>query len=349
MSKQPKVSVVMPTRNADAYLREAIDSILNQTLTDFEFLIIDDNSEDKTREIIESYSDKRIRLIDGPCKGISAALNVGLKEAKGKYIARMDADDISLPTRFEEQVRFMDEHDNVGICAVKAEFFGRKTKRQFGHLWSRNDESEFIKCGILDFINTFPICHPACMFSKRLFNQYGLKYNEGYFASEDQELWSRACLLFDIFVINKVLLKYRSHKDQSTWRYKEGDKLTLRAKEILLKKLDPNFESFTDDMEIFEKSTFKINEAIKTMMRECNDILTSCIKILGIPLICVKYSNVKKKIFIFSKLPVMKIKYKENVTRYFLFDFIPILKVVEKPEKSDYLLFSLIPLFQRAE
>lgn len=349
MAKQPKVSVIMPTYNADRYLREAIDSILNQTFTDFEFLIIDDNSEDKTREIVESYSDKRIRLIEGPCRGISAALNVGLKESKGEYVARMGADDISLPTRFEEQVRFMDEHDTVGICAVKAKFFGKITKKQFGHWWFRNNESEFIKCGILDFINTLLICHPACMFNKRLFNRYDLKYNEEYFASEDQELCSRACLLFDIYVINKVLLKYRLHKDQSTRCYEKGDELVLRAREILLKKLDPNFESFTDDMEVFERETYGINRAIETIGGKYTkrDIFIYYVKILGFPLFCVKNFYPKKRILVFSILPFLKIKYKWNVTRYFLFDFIPILKFVrEKGKVISVLLFNKISLFE---
>ena len=100
---RPKISVLMPTYNAEKYLKEAIESILNQTFTDFELLVIDDCSKDNTRNIVLSYNDKRIRLIDGLQKGLAAALNFGIKIAKGVYVARMDADDIALPERFSKQ------------------------------------------------------------------------------------------------------------------------------------------------------------------------------------------------------------------------------------------------------
>ena len=99
----PKVSVIMPVYNGEKYLRAAIDSILGQTFTDFELLVINDGSEDKTVSIVESYQDKRIRLIhnEGNLR-IVATLNIGLDLARGEYVARMDCDDISMPTRFEK-------------------------------------------------------------------------------------------------------------------------------------------------------------------------------------------------------------------------------------------------------
>ena len=114
----PVVSVLMPTYNAEKYLKEAIDSILNQTFTDFEFLIIDDNSKDKTKKIIGKYNDKRIKLIKGPQKGLAAALNCGIKKAQGKYIARMDADDISLPARLEKQVNYLEAHPEITVLGM---------------------------------------------------------------------------------------------------------------------------------------------------------------------------------------------------------------------------------------
>ncbi|GHT59979.1 hypothetical protein AGMMS49950_03870 [Endomicrobiia bacterium] len=105
--KTPKILVVMPTCNAETHLSKAIDSILAQTFVDFEFLIIDDNSTDRTREIIKSYNDKRIRLIDGCCKGLATALNHDIREAKSKYVARMDADAIYLFRRYLENRLFI--------------------------------------------------------------------------------------------------------------------------------------------------------------------------------------------------------------------------------------------------
>ena len=108
--QKPLVSVVMPTYNAEQYLNETMDSLLSQTFKNFELLIIDDASKDNTRKIIRSYKDARIKLINGPQKGLAAALNYGIKIANGKYIARMDADDIALPERFAKEVEFLEKN-----------------------------------------------------------------------------------------------------------------------------------------------------------------------------------------------------------------------------------------------
>jgi len=108
--KAPKVSVVMSVYNGEKYLREAVDSILNQTFTDFEFIIVDDGSTDKSADVISSYNDPRIVLIQQANKGLAVALNVGIKAAKGVYIGRMDADDISHTRRLELQVDYMEKH-----------------------------------------------------------------------------------------------------------------------------------------------------------------------------------------------------------------------------------------------
>jgi glycosyltransferase involved in cell wall biosynthesis len=112
----PKVTVLMSVYNGEEHLREAIDSILNQTYKNFEFLIIDDGSTDGSVNIIRSYLDPRIRLIKNKKNiGITRSLNKGLKLARGEYIARMDDDDIAFPERLEKQVRFLNEHVNVGL------------------------------------------------------------------------------------------------------------------------------------------------------------------------------------------------------------------------------------------
>ena len=114
----PLVSVVLSVYNAEKHIVEAIESILTQSYKNFEFIIIDDGSTDGSLEIIKSYDDERIILISRENKGLIASLNEGIEQAKGKYIARMDADDISLSSRFEEQVTFMEMHEEVGICGT---------------------------------------------------------------------------------------------------------------------------------------------------------------------------------------------------------------------------------------
>jgi glycosyltransferase involved in cell wall biosynthesis len=119
LSKNPKVTVLMPVYNGEKYLREAIESILNQTFIDFEFLIINDGSTDRSVEIIESYSDPRIRLVHNERNmKLIATLNKGLELARGEYIARMDCDDISLPERLAKQVAFMDANPEVGVLGT---------------------------------------------------------------------------------------------------------------------------------------------------------------------------------------------------------------------------------------
>src|SRR3989344_927550 len=119
---KPSVSVLMSTYNGAVYLRQAINSILNQTFTDFEFIIVDDNSTDNSGEILRSYNDPRIRIIQNNKNiGLTKSLNKGLKEAQGKYIARMDADDVSLLDRLKEQYNFLEAHPTIALVGSWAE------------------------------------------------------------------------------------------------------------------------------------------------------------------------------------------------------------------------------------
>lgn len=117
----PKISVIMPAYNAERYIREAIDSILRQTWSDFELIIIDDGSTDSTAAIIAEYTDNRIRFCpNAQNMGVAATLNRGLELACGAYIARMDADDISLPERFAKQAAYLDAHPDVTVCEQRS-------------------------------------------------------------------------------------------------------------------------------------------------------------------------------------------------------------------------------------
>ena len=120
----PRISVVMSVFNARRYVARAIGSILDQTYREFEFLIINDGSTDGSEEVIRSYTDPRIRRFDHPNKGLAASLNRGILLSQGEYIARMDADDIALPTRLERQVRFLDEHPACVVVGTAAEVVG---------------------------------------------------------------------------------------------------------------------------------------------------------------------------------------------------------------------------------
>jgi len=131
---KPTVSVLMPVFNGEQFLRPAMNSILNQTFTDFEFIIVDDGSTDHSREILNSYTDSRVRLICNESNiGLTDSLNRGLEAASGNYIARMDQDDISLPERLAKQVAFMDSHPEVGVCGTWAKDIDQTDSTTPGH------------------------------------------------------------------------------------------------------------------------------------------------------------------------------------------------------------------------
>ena len=202
MSAAPRVTVLMPVYNAEAYLREAIDSILCQTWTDFEFLVIDDASTDSSLQILQSYTDPRIRFVQNERNlKITATLNRGLQLARGDYIARMDADDISLPERLARQVAFLDSRPEIGICGVWANAFGQAQFR-IPHPTS----PEAIRCRLL-FDSAF--VHPAVVLRRRFLDQHHLRYQPlGHF--EDYELWQRAAQFFPLANIPEYLFCYRT-------------------------------------------------------------------------------------------------------------------------------------------
>ena len=204
----PKVTVLMSVYNGEQYLRDSIDSILNQTFTDYEFLIIDDGSKDKSMIIIESYDDSRIRLaVNDTNLGQAVSLNRGLNLAKGKYIARMDQDDISLPRRLEKQVKFMEDNPEIGISGCWVRTFGTDLR-----LWKYLTKHEYLRWGCL--INTSIFAHPSVIIRKRMIDKYNLKYNKMLsYGVSDYDLWLRAQELFKLGNLNQILLKYRVHNN----------------------------------------------------------------------------------------------------------------------------------------
>lgn len=201
--KQPLISVVMSVHNEEKYLKDSIKSILNQTFDNIEFIIIDDGSTDTTQKILEHYAkkDERIKLIVNKKNiGLSRSLNKGIEIAKGKYIARMDAGDISHPKRFEKQTELLEENENVYILGTWA-YWMDENKEIIGE-WKKpsiisNDRLLF-KAGAA--------IHPSIMIKKKLFEGIGL-YDIGYDISLEFELYMRAMKNgFDIANIPEFLI-----------------------------------------------------------------------------------------------------------------------------------------------
>ncbi|OGR33185.1 MAG: hypothetical protein A2091_02805 [Desulfuromonadales bacterium GWD2_61_12] len=204
--KIPRVTVLMPVYNGARYLPEAIESILGQTFVDFELLIIDDGSTDESATVVAGYPDDRIRLIRQPSnRGLITALNLGLELSRGEFVARMDADDISLPLRLSRQVEYLDNHPEVGICGSWLEAFADDIRTQ----WVVPTKHDEIICSL---VFESVMYHPTVMLRKQLLADHGLRYDALYPHAEDYELWSRCGQYFQLANMDEVLVYYRLHE-----------------------------------------------------------------------------------------------------------------------------------------
>ena len=216
----PKVTVLMPVYNREKYLREAIDSILSQTFTDFEFLIVDDGSTDNSLEIINSYSDSRIRLIRNSANlGISKSLNIGLSESLGDYVARMDSDDISLPNRLQEQIEFLNQNPDITVLGSHMNFIDMhgQNLEHLNYLPSYSLSHQEI---VYAMLYSIPFAHPSVIF-KRLevlkIGGYRLLKEWESVSTEDYDLWLRvAARNYELANLSEFLMHYRNHPKSLT-------------------------------------------------------------------------------------------------------------------------------------
>jgi glycosyltransferase involved in cell wall biosynthesis len=209
-----KVSILLPVYNGENFLKEAVESILSQTFTDFEFIIMDDGSTDGTCAILDHYQrlDNRIHVHHHEHQGLIASLNRGCHIAQGKYLARMDADDVSLPERLAKQVEYLETHPEVGVlgCGVQViDGYGNKTR-----ILRFPTEHSVLKWRLC-FYNALTFAHPAVMMRRELLERVG-GYNPEMVHSEDYELWSRLCGLTHLSNLRDVLFYLRKHESNVT-------------------------------------------------------------------------------------------------------------------------------------
>ncbi len=235
----------MPVYNGEAFVREAVRSILSQTFTDFELLAIDDGSADASAATLESFADPRIRLVRNEANlGLIATLNRGIELAQGDYVLRMDCDDLSLPKRLQRQVEFMDAHPEVGVCGVWYLEFGDRVRRTTR--CARDHDS--IRCGTL--FNPV-VGHPTVILRRELLLKHGLRYDAEFLHAEDYRLWAEALRYCRFANIPEVLLHYRLHSGQVTSVHAQQQMESAgRVRRALLQEL--GLEPTPDEFEVHQ-------------------------------------------------------------------------------------------------
>lgn len=221
MPSLPAVSVVLPVFNGLPFLNEAINSVLHQSFTDFELIIINDGSSDGSAQLLETFNDPRIRLSHQTNRGLAATLNIAIRQAKGRYIARQDQDDVCLPDRFAKQVAFLDANPNVGLLGTAAEIWvgADKTERVLRHL-ANNSELQF------DLLFNNHFVHSSVMLRKEVFSVVGGYVEDPILQPpEDYELWSRVARNYQVANLPDVLLAYR---EVATSMSRSGDRPFLQ-------------------------------------------------------------------------------------------------------------------------
>ena len=276
----PKVSVLMPVYNTnEEHLREAIESILHQTFSDFEFLILDDCPEDSREDIIKSYNDKRIKYSKNEKNlGITPSRNKLINMAKGEYLAIFDHDDISLPERLEKQVAYLDANPDVGVVGAWVKEFPKNK------IWSYPAENDDIK---LSLVKHCAIAHSASMIRKSVLDTHQISYEEIFTPSEDYGLWCRLIGVTNFHNLPEVLFHYRKHGNNTSKKQRTKMQMaTIRIWSIM-------------------------EEKYPYLCREYNhkSTTTTRVGLFGtIPLLQIKRTPNQIKVYLFNKILFLKIK-----------------------------------------
>jgi glycosyltransferase involved in cell wall biosynthesis len=230
-----KISIVMSVYNAASYIKDSIESILSQNFTTFEFIIVDDGSIDSSLKIIQSYDDKRIRLISQENTGLAKALNIGIEKSKSNLIARMDADDIALPGRLQKQYDFLTKNLNYIVVGSNADFIDKIGTYIFTSSLAIGDKEAKL------MLPDTPFIHPTVMFRKDAFYKAGM-YCKSLINSQDMVLFNRMAKFGKYYNLSESLLKYRIVPSANS----KGAKLSPRFHKILKKAIEDNTVSYDD-------------------------------------------------------------------------------------------------------
>ncbi len=252
----PLISVVLPVYNVEAYVYDAIVSVLNQSIQDFEIIVIDDCSTDNTVSIIESFKDTRIRIINKDTnKGLIDSLNIGFKEAKGEYIARMDGDDINTPNRFEKQLQILQSNPKISACGCWLQCFGVSHKMIKHKEFHHEIQAQLLLSN--------PMSLGATMLEREAYKNHEFDITKVHV--EDYDFWARTAWSNKMYNIQEVLYHYRTRKTQvSSLHNTIQKKQDIRIKLCLYHKIDYDKAIFNDvliEKLLFSKEAVTVNES----------------------------------------------------------------------------------------
>ena len=234
--KSPVVSILMPVYRTASFLRDAMDSMLSQTFTDFELIVLNDCSPDNAEDILDEFKDPRIvRYLGEKNQGLANVLNIGMQMARGKYIARMDSDDLSTPNRLEVQVGYLEQHPDIDLCSCGMSLFGAKNGD-----WIREADPDKVRITALFFS---PILHASSVWRKDVFEKADLRFNQDMVPAEDYDLWCRA-LAKGLRLVNipDCMYLYRIHEDQATGDTSKTSRKEVEVRERFLHSIFPDGE-----------------------------------------------------------------------------------------------------------
>jgi glycosyltransferase involved in cell wall biosynthesis len=287
----PLVSVLMPVYNGETYLSEAIESILNQSYRNFEFIIVNDGSTDRSEEIIKSYSDARIKYITNPHNlRLIATLNRGIEFSQGAYIVRMDADDISLPQRIEKQVGWMEAHPDYGLIGSWFEDFDGKSAPRVVK-YSSDDTQIRVR-----HLYQTHIAHPTAVLRKSVIDKYNLRFDADFDHGEDYAFWVQMSAYCKLSNYPEMLVRKRDHAQNVSNKYAQiqsdtcarvkklqfeamGISITRDEIELYTRFANPDWTFSKDEMEVMhallekmangnERSNFIPKQALKSYLAE---------------------------------------------------------------------------------
>lgn len=207
-----QVSVVIPTFNRAAFIADALQSVLNQTFQDFEIIVVDDGSTDDTAQIVQHVGDTRVRYLYQENRGVSAALNTGWRAARGEYIARLDSDDMWLPTLLQELVNTLDADPTLGVAYARAQGMNAQGEPLPQLLGARE---RFPGDTLASLVYSDFVCPMAVIIRRAALEQVG-GYDESLFATEDWDVWIRIAQSYRIAYVPRVLARYRFHAQNLT-------------------------------------------------------------------------------------------------------------------------------------